>query len=96
MDMPIHMRCGENHSLGNRSRSQSIGISHGIKKIHGRRGNPNEIISDNAVQFKLLKAAIDIAWGKIVQERTEQSYITKREQDGNSLLNCNRGWVDFM
>lgn len=34
MGMPIHMRYGEGHSLGNRSRSYSRGISHDIKKIH--------------------------------------------------------------
>ena len=43
-----------------------------------RRGKTNEIISDNAAQFKLSKSTINIVWEKIVKDRTVQSYISER------------------
>ena len=41
-------------------------------------GKTNEIILDNAAQFKLSKSAIDIVWEKNVEDRKVQSYIVER------------------
>ena len=41
-------------------------------------GKTNEIILDNAAQFKFSKSAIDIVWEKNVKDRKVQSYIAER------------------
>ena len=38
-----------------------------LRRFITRRGNPGEIISDNAAQFKLSKSTTDVAWQKVIK-----------------------------
>ena len=39
-----------------------------LRRFVARRGKPDEIISDNATQFKAAKNTIDLAWENIVHK----------------------------
>ena len=49
-----------------------------LRRFVSRRGKPDEIISDNALQFKAAKNTIDIAWGDIVNDPQVQSYLSEK------------------
>ena len=46
-----------------------------LRRFIARRGKPNQIISDNASQFKLSKSTIDITWNNVITDPTVTSYI---------------------
>ena len=48
------------------------------RRFIARRGKPNEIISDNASQFKVAKNAIDLAWENLVKDPDVISYVNER------------------
>ena len=39
-----------------------------LQRCIARHGNPGEIISDNAAQFKLSKSTVDVAWQKVIKD----------------------------
>ena len=49
-----------------------------LRRFVARRGKPDEIISDNATQFKAAKNTVDIAWADIVNDPTVQSYLSEK------------------
>ena len=49
-----------------------------LRKFIASRGNPSEIISDNAAQFKLSKSTIDDACQKVIKDPSVQSYISNQ------------------
>ena len=49
-----------------------------LRRFVTRWGNPSEIISDNAAQFKLSKSTIDDAWQKAIKVPSLQSYISNQ------------------
>ena len=46
----------------------------GFRRFLARHGKPDEMISDNASQFKLASAAIDKLWQQILTEEDVVSY----------------------
>jgi hypothetical protein len=46
-----------------------------LRRFIARRGKPNEIISDNALQFKLAKSVIDVMWNSAVSDSEAKSYL---------------------
>ena len=49
------------------------------RRFIARRGKPNEIISDNAPQFKVAKNAIDLAWENLLKGPDVISYVNERQ-----------------
>ena len=49
-----------------------------LQRFIARQGNPSEIISDNAAQFKLSKSTTDDAWQKVIKDQSLQSYISNQ------------------
>ena len=49
-----------------------------LRRFVARRGKPDEIISDNATQFKAAKNTIDLAWENIVDDPQVQSYLSQK------------------
>ena len=46
-----------------------------LRRFIARRGKPNQIILDNAIQFKAAKDAVDLAWEATVKDPTVHSYL---------------------
>ena len=46
----------------------------GLRRFMARRGKPNEIISDNASQFKLASDVMNKLWRNILSKNDEFSY----------------------
>ena len=49
-----------------------------LMRFIARRGKPNQIISDNAAQFKLAKTVIEKLWLNIITDSDVQSYVSNR------------------
>ena len=49
-----------------------------LRRFVARRGKPDEIISDNATQFKAAKNTIDIVWRNIVNDPQIHSYLSEK------------------
>ena len=50
----------------------------GLRRFIARRGTPEQIISDNATQFKLSKSTIDLAWERMIKDENVQSYVAEQ------------------
>ena len=50
-----------------------------LKRIVAHRGKPDEIISDNTLQFKVAKNAVDYAWEKVVNDPDGISYANEHQ-----------------
>ena len=61
MGLLIYLRCCEGCPSRSCRQSNSVVVLVGILRVIARQGNPSEIISDNAAQFKLSKSTIDVA-----------------------------------
>ena len=46
-----------------------------LRRFIARRGKPQQIILDDAPQFKLTKSSVDIAWENAVSDGNVQSFI---------------------
>ena len=75
MGLLIYLRCCEGCPPRSCRQSNSVVVLVGILRVIARQGNPSEIISDNAAQFKLSKSTIDVAWQKVIKDPSVQSYI---------------------
>ena len=49
-----------------------------LRRFISRRGTPEEIILDNAPQFKLTKTTVDKAWKSVITDEEVLSYIASK------------------
>lgn len=49
-----------------------------LRRLVARRGKPDEIITDNAKQFKTVQNTIDTAWANILADPTVHSYMSEK------------------
>ena len=47
-----------------------------LRRFVSRRGKPDEIILDNASQFKVTKDVVDASWKKIIQDESVYNYTS--------------------
>ena len=49
-----------------------------LRRFISRRGKPDEIILDNASQFKVVKTVIDFSWKHVVEDEEVCNYVSSR------------------
>ena len=49
-----------------------------LRRFIARRGKPQQIVLDNAPQFKLTKSSVDAAWENAIRDSDVQSHITEQ------------------
>ena len=49
-----------------------------LRRFIARRGKPQQIVLDNAPQFKLTKSSVDVAWENAIRDPDVQSHIVKK------------------
>ncbi|XP_053386648.1 uncharacterized protein LOC128550835 [Mercenaria mercenaria] len=64
----------------------------GFRRFVSQRGVPNEIISDNALQFKTASRTLDILWSNIVT-RAELFFGAKNQLEFHSRIGTLDGWI---
>ncbi|XP_070550457.1 uncharacterized protein [Ptychodera flava] len=47
-----------------------------LRRFIARRGTPEQIISDNAPQFKLAKSVLDKVWMNVIMDHGVRKYVT--------------------
>ena len=57
-----------------------------LRRFIARRGKPDEIISDNAKQFKTAKNTIELAWENIVNDPHVHSYLSEKRIKWNFIV----------
>ena len=54
-----------------------------LRRFIARRGEPTQIVLDNAPQFRLAKTAIDKAWKETISRHEVQSYTANQGTEWN-------------
>ena len=49
-----------------------------LRRFIAKRGKPQQIISDNAPQFKLWRSSVDVAWENAIRDPDVQSHIAEQ------------------
>ena len=57
-----------------------------LRRFIARRGKPDEIISDNVLQFEVTKNAINLAWENFVKDPDVISYINERRIEWRFII----------
>ena len=57
-----------------------------LRRFIARRGKPDEIISDNVLQFEVTKNAINLAWENFVKDPDVISYINERRIEWSFII----------
>ena len=56
-----------------------------LRRFIARRGKPDEIILDNASQFKVTKSAVDLAWNKVINDPDIYNYCSSNSIKWNFI-----------
>ena len=60
-----------------------------------RRGKPQQIVLDNAPQFKLTKSSVDVAWENAVRDPGVQSHIAEQRMKWSFIVQLSPCVVGF-
>ena len=69
-----------------------------LRHFYARRGKPQQIVLDNAPQFKLTKSSVDVAWENTYVQWIQMSNQVLLNKESNGCLQSNylHGQEDFM
>ncbi|XP_057305456.1 uncharacterized protein LOC130642387 [Hydractinia symbiolongicarpus] len=57
-----------------------------LRRFIARRGKPNQIVLDNASQFKAAKETIDLAWKSTINDPTVHSYLANERIEWSFII----------